>query len=172
MTAKKIAPALIALLLGVAFLFVSTSVAQAAPTKMCGKYSSNQRLSRGQVISRAQSWLNKVPYNQNACYSNSNGNYRTDCSGYVSMAWGLSYSRTTADIRGVTNNISRGSLAPGDALWHRSGGFNHVALFVKWGNGGQAWVYEEYNTGHKAEQRLWKASQVNSFTPIRYGNIY
>jgi cell wall-associated NlpC family hydrolase len=125
------------------------------------------------VVDRGKSWLGKVDYSQKKWHCNQYGSYRQDCSGYVSMMWGLSYSRTTADIRGVTYDIGRGNLQPGDALWHRRNGFNHVALFVGWANGnGEAWVYEEYDYGHKAEQRKWSASKVNMFTPIRYRNIH
>ena len=40
------------------------------------------------IIARAQSWVAaQVPYSQSNYYTNQYGTYRTDCSGFVSMAW-------------------------------------------------------------------------------------
>lgn len=42
--------------------------------------------SRENIMQKAQSWVSKyVPYNQKGSYEG----YRTDCSGFVSMCWGL-----------------------------------------------------------------------------------
>ncbi len=44
------------------------------------------------IIANAQTWLNpSIPYSQSDYYAG----YRTDCSGYVSMAWQLGTSATT-----------------------------------------------------------------------------
>ncbi|MCS0604937.1 VCBS repeat-containing protein [Streptomyces sp. LP11] len=89
-------------------------------------------ITRSEVIDRAQSWLGKgLKYNQGEYYAG----YRTDCSGYVSMAWRLSSSLTTDTFAsaGVTESISKGDLKAGDALLNdavRDDG--HVALFEKW----------------------------------------
>jgi hypothetical protein len=143
------------------------------PMVTCGTYASNKVLTRAQVFARGKSWVDqKVPYSQTACHSNAYGNYRRDCSGFVSMAWGLASSRTTANIRGVTTTISRASLRNGDALWRRSGGINHVALFVQWGPDGKtAYVLEESKPGTVAHVSHWSPSYGNTFTPIRYNNI-
>ena len=42
------------------------------------------------ILARAQSWVNEgVPYSQTNYWTDTNGIYRQDCSGYVSMALGL-----------------------------------------------------------------------------------
>lgn len=165
-------------LIGLTLAVAGSSAANAStrsdftPMKNCATYSSNKILTRAQVLTRAQSWVTaRVPYSQSACYSNTYGSYRTDCSGFASMAWGLTYSRTTADIQGVTHVIARSSLAPGDALWRRDSSVQHMAIFVRWGTSGAAVVREEYATGHVAEQRTWSASKVSGFTALRYDNI-
>src|SRR4051794_6689119 len=65
----------------------------------------NQSLTRQQIQQRASTWLNLVTYSQSRCYTNANGDYRTDCSGYVAMSWGLSGPGEywyTGNIRDVT----------------------------------------------------------------------
>ena len=60
---------------------------------------SSGSISRDEVISRAQDWVNrKIPYSQ----SKTTDGYRQDCSGYVSMAWKSSTSgggHTTYDMQ-------------------------------------------------------------------------
>ncbi|MGP3637714.1 FG-GAP-like repeat-containing protein [Streptomyces sp. 24-1644] len=89
-------------------------------------------ISRSTVISRAKSWVGLgLDYNQSGSYAN----YRTDCSGYVSMAWKLSASLATNTFaaNGVTETISKGELKAGDALLDDdSGNGGHVVLFEKW----------------------------------------
>lgn len=142
------------------------------PMKNCATYPSNKVLTRAQVFARGKSWVTaKVPYSQAGCYSNAYGNYRRDCSGFVSMAWGLTYSRTTADIRGVTTTISRSSLKNGDALWRRDSSVQHMALFVEWGTDGTAHVLEESRPGTVAHVSHWSSSYYSTFTALRYKNI-
>src|SRR5688500_18751737 len=63
-------------------------------------------LTRAQILERAKTWLDaRVPYSQSACHRNQYGSYRTDCSGFVSMAWGLHTSFTTHDIHLVSHQI-------------------------------------------------------------------
>jgi len=41
-------------------------------------------IGRSTIVARGQDWVDKhVPYNQGATHDG----YRTDCSGFVSMAW-------------------------------------------------------------------------------------
>ncbi|MFD1547852.1 hypothetical protein [Nonomuraea guangzhouensis] len=137
----------------------------------CGSYDANQQLTREQIRQRAQSWVDaSVPYSQSSCYSNQYGSYRQDCSGFVSMAWGLTNSRTTRDFDPVSHAIARADLLPGDALIKPD---VHMALFVGWADAAhtQPIVQEETEPGSWAKQDTWSASYASGFTPIRYDNV-
>ncbi|MFH7600432.1 VCBS repeat-containing protein [Streptomyces racemochromogenes] len=105
----------------------ATSAHAAAATSTVGG-----QITRSEVLQRAQYWLGKsIGYNQGGSYPDSSGrNYRTDCSGYVSMAWHLSYSPDTRAIWDAeTYEIPRSDLRPGDVLDSYN---DHVILFEKW----------------------------------------
>ncbi|MHC6630522.1 tachylectin-related carbohydrate-binding protein [Streptomyces globosus] len=90
------------------------------------------QITRTEIMSRAVNWLNRdIPYSQSAYASDPDGghSYRTDCSGFISMAWHADSSYTTASLPGVSTTISKSDLQPGDALNTSSG---HVVLFEKW----------------------------------------
>lgn len=75
--------------------------------------SQDSPITRNTIIQRAQKWADQhVPYSQSALKDG----YCTDCSGYVSMAWDLSSSRTTWTFPEVSRQISKESLQPGDVL--------------------------------------------------------
>ncbi|WP_285609634.1 hypothetical protein [Actinokineospora globicatena] len=116
-----------------------------------------------------------MPYSQDngSPHKNQYGSYRRDCSGYVSMAWKLNASYTTYSIQPLMNTIPRADLTFGDALWKRDGDSGHLALFVGWADGAHTKpiVWEEYDYGHFAEERVWSASYAATFTPKRYKNI-
>ncbi|MFO0741837.1 MAG: hypothetical protein U0270_38430 [Labilithrix sp.] len=109
----------------------------------------NAGTTRAEAISRGFEWLDaNVPYSQSAQHEG----YRTDCSGFVSMCWGLKQSYTTADFAaGTADNTILGSyedLQPGDGLVRRSGGAGHAVLFVGWDDDAHenACVLEEAST--------------------------
>lgn len=120
------------------------------------------------AITRAQSWVDAaVPYSQTAYYTNQYGTYRTDCSGYVSMAWQLGSSYNTRTLPNVSHPISKGDLTAGDILLNQT---SHVVLFEKWANADhtQYWAYEE--TPNQAKHRIipypyW--SGYGTFEPYR-----
>ncbi|MFI1168058.1 VCBS repeat-containing protein, partial [Streptomyces sp. NPDC020801] len=89
-------------------------------------------ITRSEVIERAKSWVGKgLDYSGSDSYQG----YRTDCSGYVSMAWHLSDSETTDTFipNGVAEWISKDDLKPGDVLLNdASGPHGHVVLFESW----------------------------------------
>lgn len=101
-------------------------------------------ISRDTVISRARNWVDRgVPYSQSAWTNGPDGgNYRQDCSGYVSMCWKLGSSRVTWTIPDVSRRINKGDLKAGDIILHTQ---NHVVLFHKWVDGSQTkyWAYEQ-----------------------------
>ncbi|MFE0703929.1 hypothetical protein [Streptomyces sp. NPDC058872] len=90
-------------------------------------------ITRNEIIERAKYWLGKnLTYNQGGSYPDSDGkSYRTDCSGYVSMAWHLGSSLNTVGIANSsdTYEISRSQLKAGDVL---NSYYDHVILFDKW----------------------------------------
>lgn len=82
-------------------------------------------VARSTIIARGQDWVDKnVPYNKGY------DGYRSDCSGFVSMCWGLPRpGHTTSSLPGVTRGINKNDLNAGDALLCAG---THVTLFVSW----------------------------------------
>ncbi|NUT47568.1 MAG: VCBS repeat-containing protein [Saccharothrix sp.] len=138
----------------------------------CATYPSDQATTRAQVLQRAQSWLDVgVPYSQSACHQNQYGDYRTDCSGFLSMAWGLNHSRTTYTLDAVSHPIARADLKPGDAF---NIPYSHTALFVGWADEARTrpTVIEQAGpNGAPTTRRTWSASYASTYTPIRYDKI-
>jgi len=134
-------------------------------------------ISRGEVIARAHYWLSvNVPYDQGANYPDPEGrNYRTDCSGFVSMAWHLDQSRTTATLDDVSTPISASSLKPGDILLRRDSSVQHVVIFEKWANDAHtlANFIAEANTAD--DMNYYQGVPVSTwpgYTPRRYNKIF
>jgi hypothetical protein len=147
----------------------------------CDDNGSDDHLTRAEVLTRARTWLGVggVPYDQERCYRNAYGDYRTDCSGFVSMAWGLGglgdvFATSNLDERSFV--IARSSLQAGDALLRYTGpdDNNHVALFVKWADADhtQPVVIEQVGAEIRTTvERTWSSSYASSYTPVRYDNI-
>ena len=142
------------------------------------------------MFARAEQWFRYQPvYNQDGCYRAGSGYartdwrgvlggchqpyYRTDCSGFVSMAWGLPVSYATPrqglehDLMDVARVIDKDSLRAGDALlaWGR-----HVRLFEHWTNASHT-TYMAYDFGAtpvKHQVYVWNAPGDHAYTPIRY----
>ncbi len=135
-------------------------------------------------MTRAQSWVDaQVPYSETAYYTNQYGQYRTDCSGFVSMAWNLVGSETTYTLdpglsswTHKTTPISWAALRPGDALVIDSGTEHHMSLFVQWNDQAETSfdIMEEPQPGGHA-QRISNIATSNTywnrFTPVRYNNM-
>ncbi|BAJ32746.1 MULTISPECIES: hypothetical protein [Kitasatospora] len=109
----------------------TTAVTVATATTAQAASSVDGQITRGEVIQRAQYWYGKtIAYNQGATYPDSSGRaYRTDCSGYVSMAWHLGASPSTQGLPGYATEIPRSQLKAGDIL---NSFYDHVILFEKW----------------------------------------
>lgn len=127
-------------------------------------------ISRAEIIWRARNlWpLESVPYSQNTLSQNG---YRQDCSGYVSMCWGLDPSAfgwgggTTVTL--VTSRamreIPRADCQPGDAVGRcgpgTGGDFGHIVLFEKWlnndPNDSRFWVLEQMGDAKGPISRYW-----------------
>jgi hypothetical protein len=137
-----------------------------------GQTGTNQQMSRSTALMRAQSWLsNPVPYNQSACKANQYGSYRTDCSGFVSMAWGASRSRTTRDIDQITHPIGWTELRPADAV---NAFDNHVVMFVRWVDAAKTRmliVEQAGGVGTQSREVNVATLQSGGYAPIRYDYI-
>ncbi|KAL0244181.1 hypothetical protein GEMRC1_008266 [Eukaryota sp. GEM-RC1] len=124
-------------------------------------------VSRQTVLAHGKRWVDlHIPYSQSKTFEG----YRTDCSGFVSMAWGLSKpGLTTRTISSVSRSISKNDLREGDALL----GSGHVVLFVKWANSAhtQYLAYEESSSKGSVARVTPYPYWSGSFSPIRYNNI-
>lgn len=145
---------------------------------------------RSVAIARARTWLTAwhggpVPYSQSRYL----GGWRTDCSGYVSMAWNLQTAggaplnyNTDSMLRGgpgfpgpVVHPIGWGDLRAGDAIGFlgagSAGDAGHVMLFERWADPAHTtyWVYEQAGDGgtHHRTHRV----SYNHYRPYRYNRI-
>lgn len=123
---------------------------------------------RKAVMARAKTWVDKrVPYSQTGWLNN----YRTDCSGFVSMAWGLDQSYVTWSLPEVARPIHKEELLPGDIILNLQ---RHVVIFGGWANSKHTAyvVYEQAGTPHKAIKRVvrypYDTVTSNSYKPYRY----
>ena len=101
------------------------------------------------VIARAQSWVDeRVPYSQSSYHRNKYGTYRQDCSGYVSLVWGLATSFTTYSLPSIAHRITKGELRVGDIMLKPG----HTLIFHKWADPGHTryWAYEQQRPGRLA----------------------
>lgn len=132
-------------------------------------------ISRAQILQRAQRWVSEqVPYSQVAWWSDADGIYRQDCSGYVSMAWALDQNVDfwTGNLNTVSHVIDPGQLLPGDILLSTS----HTVLFAGWANATHTYFdyYEESHTGTNARfvvDAPLSDFLVAGFTPFSYDGI-
>ncbi|HVT69424.1 MAG TPA: hypothetical protein VHF26_16860 [Trebonia sp.] len=132
-------------------------------------------ISRAQILQRAQSWLNeKVPYSEVAWWTDHNGTYRQDCSGYVSMAWGLNQDIDfwTGNLNTVSHVIDQSELLPGDILLSAS----HTVIFAGWANAGHT-LFDYYEESHPGTDARFVVDAplsrylVNGFTPFQYDGV-
>jgi len=110
---------------------------------------------RRAIIDRALDWVARgVMYSQTP--QSREGGYRTDCSGLVSMAWGLGPPGNTTHSfaggpwdNGKSRRINWNELQPGDAL---NSPQHHIMLFAGWLDENQTrfCTIEEYNWGRPA----------------------
>ncbi|MFD5414129.1 C40 family peptidase [Streptomyces nojiriensis] len=168
----------------------TASAAQLAAGRPAGAFaapaadsSAGGSVSRAEVIARAQSWVDAgVPYSMTSYRTDANGKYRTDCSGFVSMAWhlnsssGNNWGETTGTLLNYTSSIAKESLKPGDVLLNPdSGASGHVVIF----NG---WTSSDHSTYDALEESGSSGAVHHSipypyysghgtFSPRRYDNI-
>ncbi len=90
---------------------------------------------RATIVARGKHWVDlNVRYSMSRYFEN----YRTDCSGFISMAWSLPTSANTSSLWNYGYGFSNvNDLQPGDAIdssaaGGATGAANHVVLFVRW----------------------------------------
>ncbi|WP_377272519.1 peptidoglycan-binding protein [Peterkaempfera sp. SMS 1(5)a] len=92
-------------------------------------------LTRAEIVARAARWVDsRIPYSRSRFHDG----YRTDCSGFVSMAWGLADNAWTGNLADFAVPISKDDLAEGDILLFHNPAApargSHVVLFDHWAN--------------------------------------
>ncbi|WP_037347482.1 hypothetical protein [Sciscionella sediminilitoris] len=169
-TTKGIATAAIAVALSISGTGIATATADTAAPKQDS--AAAKSITRGEVIKRAQKWAkNPVPYSMNK-YKDG---YRTDCSGYVSLAWKLGDSLSTVTLPNVAKPIKKSQLKAGDILGNlgpgTGGAAGHVVIFEKWANKEHTayWTYEQ-TPPHTMHHKVSYPGHKN-FKPYRYKNI-
>ncbi|WP_372411022.1 hypothetical protein [Streptomyces luteireticuli] len=120
---------------------MATTVKAAAPSDRGGP------ITRSEVIWRAQFWVDQHPrYDQKGSADGPGGDYRyrTDCSGYVSMAWHLDDNPNTERLPGFSHEIGRNELRPGDIL---NSFRDHTLIFHKWEDDRGGFSYYSFGGG-------------------------
>lgn len=118
--------------------------------------------SRTEIVQRAQHWVDRgVRYSMSSYYEG----YRQDCSGFVSMAWGLSGSQWTGSLASYGIRVGKDALQPGDILLYHNAANptygSHVVLFGGWSNTART-KYVAYE--------LTKPHALRRVTPFPYWN--
>jgi hypothetical protein len=141
-----------------------------------GKADEMPRTTRAEIISRAKTWVAaQVPYSMTKYWSDG---YRQDCSGYVSMAWGLPGNEWTGSLAQFGVKIARADLQPGDILlFHNptdpSKG-SHVTIFGGWTDASHThYLAYEQTPPHTRAQATPMAYWTNSdkYVPYRYKGL-
>jgi hypothetical protein len=147
-----------------------------------------QPITRSEVIARAQYWYSKsLTYNEGGFADDPEGKaYRTDCSGYVSMAWHLptpnNYAPDTGQLATSTYTTEISSspssstdLQPGDILDDPG---EHTFIFDKWDSASHTgfWAYSFGGTpvtfkDLKFTDGNWYHHPVSAYNAYRYKHI-
>ncbi|MEU2222537.1 peptidoglycan-binding protein [Streptomyces sp. NPDC018347] len=131
---------------------------------------------RAQIIDRAKVWVAaKVPYSMYDYWSDG---YRQDCSGYVSMAWGLPENEWTGSLDQFGVKITKEELQPGDMLLHHNPDDpekgSHVVIFGGWTDHTRTHytVYEQtppHTRSQATPYPYW--NNTDKYVPYRYKGV-
>lgn len=132
-------------------------------------------MTRAEILSRAIAWVDEqVPYSQTSWWTDTDGTYRQDCSGYVSMAWGLDQNIDywTGNLGTVSFPIPATDLLPGDILLSAT----HTVLFAGWANTAHTEFdfYEESHPGtvaHYVQGAPLSAYVDDGFGAYRFDDV-
>ncbi|MET9082757.1 peptidoglycan-binding protein [Streptomyces sp. NPDC004237] len=133
-------------------------------------------ITRAEIINRAKTWVTaQVPYSMTLYWTDG---YRQDCSGYVSMAWGLTGNEWTGSLDQFGTKITKEELEPGDMLlFHNPDNpekGSHVVLFGGWTDYTHtAYTAYEQTPPHARRQSTPYAYWSNSakYVPYRYKGV-
>ncbi|MFJ5291745.1 peptidoglycan-binding protein [Streptomyces sp. NPDC088348] len=131
---------------------------------------------RSAIISRAAKWVAaKVPYRMDKKWKDG---YRQDCSGFVSMAWGLEGSEWTGNLAQYGVRIDKSDLQPGDILlFHNPANPNkgsHVTIFDGWTNSAHTYyrAYEQTRPHTRVQSTPYAYwSHSSRYVPYRYKGL-
>ncbi|MEU3463298.1 peptidoglycan-binding protein [Streptomyces sp. NPDC006733] len=132
-------------------------------------------LTRDQILDRAQRWLDAdVPYSMSALWSDG---YRQDCSGFISMAWGLGSNAWTGSLPEYATRIDRDDLQPGDILlFHNQANpekGSHAVIFGGWADSDHTlYTALEQTQPHTRAQTTPMAYWTNSDRYLAYRYRY
>lgn len=129
-------------------------------------------ITRASVLARAQSWIDiPVKYSQTHYYKG----YRTDCSGFTSMAWkttrsGHAYSYTTRSLQSISTSIPADALLPGDAMVRYD---HHAQIFYGWLDATHTYyvVYEQTGPNAKITVQNMADNLARGYIPYRRKGI-
>jgi hypothetical protein len=172
-------------------LTASTSVSAVSPRPTSSRVTYGGSIRYAEVMLRATDWLRRdVPYSQDNSRAvwdvNRGRRYRTDCSGFVSMAWaldprqpGFGRAPVTWELPSFAVRIGWRGLRAGDILLKlvpADRALEHVQLFGRWIDPARtkAWVFEESGRAHGMRRTLivsWLAAR-SGYAPYRYRRIY
>lgn len=143
-------------------------------------------VSPDEIIARVKTWVDanpQVPYDEGGWYQG----YREDCSGFVSMAWGLPQpGLTTYTLPTVSHQIRKDDLQPGDILLNQWGGWTmpgspdaHVVIFDSWVDSSHTNynAYEEnpyWNGAHYTTNipyPFWPGYDTSDYVPMRLNSL-
>lgn len=154
-------------------------------------------VTREAVLTRGERWVSvNTPYSQSA-YANEAGTvvgssslgWRTDCSGFVSMCFGVTNadgsprSLDTATLPGVMTKITKAELKPGDIILRPKNAvvngqtvpYGHAVVFVRWVDAAKT-KYVGYH--ESSSQKGTVANEIAypfwgevGFAPYRYNKI-
>lgn len=142
----------------------------------------NKPISRSEIMERGRYWISKhVPYSMEKTYPDPQGTqYRTDCSGFVSMALHSNHpGYSTVSLPEIAVRIGWDDLKQGDfvgTLGAGTGGANgHVVLFHSWKDSGRT----RFNTYEcRGSQGCVQSERPKAFTvgtksalPYRYKRV-
>ncbi|MFF5987702.1 GH25 family lysozyme [Prauserella flavalba] len=139
-----------------------------------GDVATTAAITRDEVIDRAKKWSDDpVPYSM----ENYHDGYRTDCSGYVSMAWQLDTSLSTVTLPDVSHPIEKSELKKGDIIGNlgpgTGGAAGHVVIFEKWANDDRTeyWAYEQTPPETVHRKLTYPYPGKDDFAPHRFDDI-
>ncbi|ANP55278.1 hypothetical protein J2Z21_003215 [Streptomyces griseochromogenes] len=132
--------------------------------------------SRTDIINRAKIWVAaKVPYSMSTYWTDG---YRQDCSGFVSMAWGLPGNEWTGSLGQFGMKIAKEDLQPGDMLlFHNQDNpenGSHVVIFGGWTDYTHTYymVYEQTPPRTRRQATPYPYwTHADKYVPYRYKGV-